>query len=59
MTILWACDRCGQTVNAREVGGNSNGGWRIGKDCMSLNMTVDLCPDCIEGLRAYLRGEDL
>lgn len=55
MSIIWACDRCGKMVNAREA----NTGWKIGKDCLNMSMVIDLCPDCIEGLKAYLRGEDL
>jgi len=55
MTIIWSCDRCGKQVNARE----RVEGWRIGKDVLDMSMCVDICPDCVEGLRAYLRGEDL
>ena len=55
MGIIWSCDRCGKMCDARE----NNQGWRIGKDCLDMGMRIDLCPDCVEGLRAYLRGEDL
>lgn len=55
MGIIWSCDRCGKMCDARE----NNQGWRIGKDALDMGMRIDLCPDCVEGLRAYLRGEDL
>ncbi len=55
MGIIWCCDRCGKQANGREL----NTGWRIGKDCLDMGMRLDICPDCVEGLRAYLRGEDI
>ena len=51
--ITWKCDRCGQETNELD----KTGRWCF--NIRALGMTVDLCPDCVEGLRAYLRGEDL
>ena len=51
------CDRCGKETDARALSPES--GWTINRNVLALNITLDLCSDCVEGLRAYLRGEDL
>lgn len=51
------CDRCGEETNARTLKPES--GWAINRNVLALNITLDLCPDCVEGLKAFLTGEDL
>lgn len=51
------CDRCGKEDDARILKDAS--GWKINKNVLAFNLVIDLCPECVEGLRAYLRGEDL
>ncbi len=50
------CTRCGKEEDARTV--KPDCGWLI--NCKILFGTpIDLCPDCVEALKAFLTGEDI
>lgn len=51
------CTRCGKEDDARLL--KSDCGWLINGKFPLFKLSIDLCPDCVEGLKAFLTGEDL